>query len=64
MMPEGQLKELKPDEVRDLVAYLASPVQIPLPGEDRGSTRGLAVAGALEGESLKVQNKTGGDSGA
>jgi putative membrane-bound dehydrogenase-like protein len=32
VMPEGLLDQLKDDEVRDLVAYLASPRQVPLPG--------------------------------
>jgi putative heme-binding domain-containing protein len=31
LMPEGLLANLKADEVRDLVAYLASPRQVPLP---------------------------------
>lgn len=31
MMPEGLLLSLSSDEVRDLVAYLASPHQVPLP---------------------------------
>jgi putative heme-binding domain-containing protein len=31
MMPEGQLLALSPDQVRDLVAYLMHPVQVPLP---------------------------------
>src|SRR5262249_10090452 len=31
MMPEGQLKELKDSEVRDLLAYLAAKEQVPLP---------------------------------
>jgi putative heme-binding domain-containing protein len=31
MMPEGLLAVLKDDEVRDLIAYLASPEQVPLP---------------------------------
>jgi putative heme-binding domain-containing protein len=61
LMPEGQLKQLKGDEVRDLVAYLQAPAQVPLPGEgpwlDPKSGR---VAGALEGESLKILDKTGG----
>lgn len=30
-MPEGQLEKLTPEEVRDLVGYLMSPHQIPLP---------------------------------
>src|SRR5262249_48199078 len=31
MMPEGLLDKLKDEEVRDLVAYLGSPTQVPLP---------------------------------
>ena len=31
MMPEGQLDKLSKDEIRDLVAYLASPRQVSLP---------------------------------
>jgi hypothetical protein len=33
MMPEGQLEKLQYEEVRDLVAYLRSPQQVPLPDE-------------------------------
>ena len=31
MMPEGQLLALQPDQVRDLIAYLMHPGQVPLP---------------------------------
>jgi hypothetical protein len=31
-MPEGLLAPLKPAEVRELLAYLAGPGQVPLPG--------------------------------
>jgi hypothetical protein len=31
MMPEGLLKTLKDDEVRDLIAYLRITAQVPLP---------------------------------
>ncbi len=31
MMPDGLLDKLTPEEVRDLVGYLASPQQVPLP---------------------------------
>jgi putative heme-binding domain-containing protein len=31
MMPEGLFDRLAADEIRDLVAYLASPQQVPLP---------------------------------
>jgi putative heme-binding domain-containing protein len=34
LMPEGLLDKLTAEEVRDLVAYLASPVQVPLPKEE------------------------------
>jgi putative heme-binding domain-containing protein len=33
MMPEGQLEKLQYEEIRDLVAYLRSPQQVPLPDE-------------------------------
>ncbi|MEL6104567.1 MAG: PVC-type heme-binding CxxCH protein [Planctomycetota bacterium] len=61
MMPEGQLDTMRPDQVRDLLAYLASPMQVPLPGEGPiydDSTR--RVHGAIEGESLQVTRKTRG----
>src|SRR5262249_48542567 len=35
MRPEGQLVKLKPDERRDLVGYLASKKQVPLPKKKR-----------------------------
>jgi hypothetical protein len=31
MMPEGLLLAFQPDQVRDLIAYLMHPVQVPLP---------------------------------
>jgi hypothetical protein len=31
MMPEGLLDRMLPAEIQDLVAYLASPQQVPLP---------------------------------
>ena len=31
MMPEGLLQAISEDEVRDLLAYLRSPAQVPLP---------------------------------
>jgi putative heme-binding domain-containing protein len=31
MMPEGLLQAIAPDDVRDLLAYLRSPMQVPLP---------------------------------
>lgn len=32
MMPEGLLLAFQPDQIRDLIAYLMHPVQVPLPG--------------------------------
>jgi hypothetical protein len=32
MMPDGMLDRLSNEEIRDLVAYLAVPRQVPLPG--------------------------------
>jgi putative membrane-bound dehydrogenase-like protein len=61
LMPEGQLQPMSAEEVRDLVAYLASPVQIPLLGEVPAidPKTGL-VPGAIEGEAMKVLAKTAG----
>lgn len=39
MMPEGLLASLSPEEVRDLVAYLASPTQVALPAQGGGAGR-------------------------
>jgi putative membrane-bound dehydrogenase-like protein len=36
MMPEGLLDALSKEEVRDLIAYLASPSQVPLPKKEPG----------------------------
>lgn len=58
MMPVGLLTALTSEQARDLIAYLASPVQVPLPGE-KGSDGPSRVPGAIEGESLKVLAKTG-----
>ncbi len=65
MMPEGQLQQLKPDDQRDLIAYLASPSQVPMPGEGPVmNSKTKRISGALEGESLKILSKTGGAAGA
>ncbi|MEZ6068251.1 MAG: c-type cytochrome [Planctomycetaceae bacterium] len=61
LMPEGQLKEMSAEDVRDLIAYLGTARQVPLPGAgpvyDDESKR---VQGALEGETLRVVKVTGG----
>jgi putative membrane-bound dehydrogenase-like protein len=52
MMPAGLFAGMSREQLRDLVGYLASPRQVALPGE--AAPAALSVAGALEGESLKV----------
>ena len=32
LMPEGLLDALKPEQARELIAYLVRPPQVPLPG--------------------------------
>jgi putative heme-binding domain-containing protein len=62
LMPEGQLNTLTPDEVRDLVAYLASPNQVALRGPRAPiDARTGLVPNALEGESLKILKVTAGN---
>ncbi len=61
-MPEGLLDRLQPDEVRDLVAYLGSPTQVSLSGPKSPiETETGRVPDALEGESLKIVEKSGGE---
>ncbi len=64
IMPEGQLGTLQPAQVRDLIAYLASPTQVSITGTpskiDPATHR---VQGALEGEKLKLIRATGGKAG-
>jgi putative membrane-bound dehydrogenase-like protein len=65
LMPEGQLKTLKPEEVRDLVAYLQTSAQVPLP--DAGPWLDPAtgrIANAIEGESLRPAARPPGASQA
>ena len=64
LMPNGLLDPLKKEEIRDLVAYLASPVQVPLrgPRPEYDAATGKVV-GAIEGEALKVISTTRGSSG-
>ena len=40
MMPEGQIDKMTPDEIRDLIAYLASKQQVLLPGTESQSRIG------------------------
>jgi putative heme-binding domain-containing protein len=52
MMPAGLFAALTKEQMRDLVGYLASPRQVPLPGE--AAPAAIRVAGALEAETLRV----------
>ena len=62
LMPEGQLNQLMPDEQRDLLAYLMTPNQVPLRGPKPPIDTGTGkVPNAVEGESMKVVGKTGGN---
>src|SRR5690606_13283727 len=61
MMPERLLDTLSPEDVRNLVAYLGSPTQVPLKGPRSPIDEATGkVADALEGESLKVLSATAG----
>jgi hypothetical protein len=64
LMPNGLLDPLKKEEIRDLVAYLASPVQVPLrgPRPEYDPATGK-VSGAMEGETLKVLSTSRGATG-
>ena len=61
-MPEGQLNQVTADEQRDLIAYLGTPSQVALRGPrapiDAKTGR---VPDAVEGESMKIVGKTGGN---
>ena len=62
MMPERQLDSLTKDEVRDLIRYLASPGQVALSGPRSPINPATGrVPGALEGETLKIVEKTAGN---
>ena len=61
LMPENQLDQLAPEAARDLVAYLRSPLQVPLPGEGPPAVAANGrVPGAIEGETMKVIEKAAG----
>lgn len=62
LMPEGQLDQLSPTELRDLIAYLGSPVQIALPRVPAPiDTKTGRVPSAIEGETMKVVGKSAGN---
>lgn len=62
MMPEGLLDPLTEEEICDLVTYLGSPAQVTARGPKSpiDSATGK-VAGAIEGESMKLVGKSAGN---
>src|SRR5690606_4289426 len=61
MMPERLLEPLSQDDVRNLIAYLGSPTQVPLKGPRAPIDEATGkVEGALEGETLKVLSASSG----
>lgn len=61
MMPDGLLEPLAPVEVRDLVAYLASPQQVALRGPVSPIDPKIGkVLGAIESEGMKIIGKSVG----
>ena len=60
-MPEGLFDALQPTQVIDLVKYLQSgSVVPPSGGSGRPAKAGTTIPGAIEGESLKILEITGG----
>jgi len=57
-MPVGLLTALTNEQTRDLITYLMSPAQVPMPGE-KGAGGPARVPGAIEGETIKIISNTG-----
>ncbi len=65
VMPEGLLDSFAESDVVDLVAYLRSPTQVPVRGPRSPiDAKSGVVAGALEGEEMKILEKSGGNVGS
>ena len=61
LMPAGLIDNFSGDDVRDLIAYLGSPSQVEMRGiKPPFDSKTGKVPGALEGESLKVIQKSSG----
>ncbi len=62
LMPDGQLDQLAPEDLRDLIGYLGSPSQVMLPKTPSPiDPKTGKVADAIEGESMRVVSKSAGD---
>ena len=61
LMPNGLLEPMQPEEIRDLIGYLASPAQVPLSGPRPDFDSKGNVPGAIEGEAMKVLEKSRGN---
>ncbi len=59
MMPEGQFDALGPEAAANLVAFLQS--NAPKATPNKGGAAPVKIVGALEGEEMKVLNKTAGN---
>jgi putative heme-binding domain-containing protein len=60
LMPNGLLEQMQPEEIRDLIGYLASPSQVPLRGPRPDFDSKGNVPAAIEGEAMKVLEKSRG----
>jgi len=61
LMPEGLLQTFSPEQIADLIAYLQSPAQVPLPGQLPSiDLRTGRVPGAIEAEELEEFQVTAG----
>jgi putative heme-binding domain-containing protein len=60
LMPNGLLEQMQPEEIRDIIGYLASPTQAPLRGPRPDFNAQGTVPGAIEAETMKVLQKTRG----
>ena len=57
LMPDGLLDTLKPDEIRDLIAYLSHPTQVPLPQARTAKIGGAAPLNAMINELDSLVNR-------
>ena len=61
LMPEGLLQPLSESQIADLIAYLQSPSQVPLPGQVPAIDRQTGkMPGAIEAEAVEILELTAG----